>query len=312
MKLSFVIPAKDEQGSVEPLYQEISKETIKITKDFEIIFIDDGSKDQTFEILSKLAKKDERVKVIKFRGNWGKAAALQTGFNHASGDIIFTMDADLQDNPSEIPNFVSKLEEGYDLVSGWKKHRHDPWHKVIPSRILNWLTGKFTGVWLHDINCGFKAYRRVVVADLNLYGELFRFIPIFAAKLNYKVTEIVVEHRERKHGKSKFGFGRNIKGFLDLITIIFLTGYVRRPGHFFGFLGLVFSTFGFLIGLYITFLKLSLGNIGGRSPLLFLGILLMVIGIQLLTTGLLAEMLLFSRQKQDYKQAVDKTIGLKG
>lgn len=309
MKLSFVIPAKDEEDSVESLYQEISKEAEKITKQFEIIFIDDGSRDKTFEILKKLAEKDKNLKVVKFRGNWGKAAALQTGFNLATGDIIFTMDADLQDNPTEIPNFIRKLEEGYDLVSGWKRERHDPWHKVIPSRILNWMTGKFTGVWLHDINCGYKAYRREVVQDLNLYGELFRFIPIFAAKLNYKVTEIPIEHRERKYGKSKFGFERNIKGFLDLITIIFLTGYVRRPGHFFGFLGLASFFLGFLIGIYITFLKLTLGNIGGRSPLLFLGILLMVIGIQLLTTGLLAELMLYSRQKQDYKQAIDKQIG---
>ena len=238
MKLSFVIPAKDEEGSVEELYREISREAGKITKQFEIIFIDDGSKDKTFEILKELSQKDKNVKVVKFRGNWGKAAAFQTGFSLATGDIIFTMDSDLQDNPSEIPNFIAKLEDGYDLVSGWKKERHDPWHKVIPSRVLNWLTGKFTGVWLHDINCGFKAYRREVVENLNLYGELFRFIPVFAAKQNYRVTEIPVEHKERKFGKSKFGFERNIKGLLDLITIIFLTGYVRRPGHFFGTLGL--------------------------------------------------------------------------
>ncbi|OGY12941.1 MAG: glycosyl transferase family 2 [Candidatus Blackburnbacteria bacterium RIFCSPLOWO2_01_FULL_41_27] len=311
MKLSFVIPAKDEEGSVEELYREISREAGKITKQFEIIFIDDGSKDKTFEILKELSQKDKNVKVVKFRGNWGKAAAFQTGFSLATGDIIFTMDSDLQDNPSEIPNFIAKLEDGYDLVSGWKKERHDPWHKVIPSRVLNWLTGKFTGVWLHDINCGFKAYRREVVENLNLYGELFRFIPVFAAKQNYRVTEIPVEHKERKFGKSKFGFERNIKGLLDLITIIFLTGYVRRPGHFFGTLGLASFFSGFLIGIYITYLRVSAGNIQGRSPLLFLGILLMVIGIQLLTTGLLAEMLLFSRQKQDYRSAIDKELGFK-
>lgn len=311
MKLSFVIPAKDEQDSVGPLYQEISKEAGKLTKQFEIIFIDDGSRDRTYEILEKLAKKDKNVKIVKFRGNWGKAAALQTGFSLATGDIIFTLDADLQDNPTEIPKFLAKLAEGYDLVSGWKKERYDPWHKVIPSRILNWLTGKLTGVKLHDINCGFKAYRKEVVQDLNLYGELFRFIPVFADKLRFRVTEIPIEHHARKHGKSKFGWERNIKGFLDLITIVFLTGYDRRPGHFFGTLGLTSFFFGFLIGLYITSLKLSTGNIQGRSPLLFLGILLMVIGIQLISTGLLAEMMLYSRQKQDYKQAIDKLIGFK-
>lgn len=311
MKLSFVIPAKDEEGSVEELYREISNEAGKITKQFEIIFIDDGSKDKTFEILEKLSQKDRNVRVVKFRGNWGKAAALQTGFNLAKGEIVFTMDSDLQDNPAEIPNFLAKLEEGYDLVSGWKKERHDPWHKVLPSRVLNWLTGKFTGVWLHDINCGFKAYRKEVVENLNLYGELFRFIPVFAAKSNYRVTEIPVEHRRRKFGKSKFGIERNIKGLLDLITIIFLTGYVRRPGHFFGTLGLLSFFAGSVIGLYITYLKITTGSIQGRNPLLFLGVLLMIVGIQLLTTGLLAEMLLFSRQKQDYKTAVDKTLGLK-
>lgn len=311
MKLSFVIPAKDEQDSVEPLYQEISKEAGKLTKQFEIIFIDDGSRDRTYEILENLAKKNKIIKLVKFRGNWGKSAALQTGFSLASGDIVFTLDADLQDNPAEIPNFLAKIDEGYDLVSGWKKDRHDPWHKVIPSRILNWLTGKFTNVWLHDINCGFKAYKREVVENLNLYGELYRFIPIFAAKLNYKVAEIPVEHRKRQHGKSKFGIERNVKGLLDLITIIFLTGYVRRPGHFFGTLGLLSFFVGSVIGLYITYLKVTTGTIQGRNPLLFLGVLLMIVGIQLLTTGLLAEMLLYSRQKQNYNSSIDKSIGFK-
>lgn len=312
MKLSFVIPARDEQDSVEPLYQEISKEAGKITPQFEIIFIDDGSTDRTFEVMAKIAEKDKKVKVVKFRGNWGKSAALQTGFALATGEVIFTMDADLQDDPAEIPNFLAKIDEGYDLVSGWKKKRFDPSVKVIPSRILNnFLIPRLTGVKLHDINCGFKAYKKEVVKSLNLYGELYRFIPVFAAKLRYKVTEISVEHHARQHGKSKFGWERNIKGFLDLITIVFLTGYNRRPGHFFGTLGLASFFFGFIIGLYITSLKLSTGNIQGRSPLLFLGILLMVIGIQLVSTGLLAEMMLYSKQKQNYKQAVDKLIGFK-
>lgn len=312
MKLSFVIPAKDEQDSVETLYQQISKEAGKLTNQFEIIFIDDGSIDRTFEILKGLAEKDKNVKVIKFRGNWGKSAALQTGFGLASGEIIFTLDADLQDDPAEIPKFLAKLDEGYDLVSGWKKRRFDPSVKVIPSRILNnFLIPQLTGVKLHDINCGFKAYKKEVVKSLNLYGELYRFIPVFAAKLQYRVTEIPVDHHARQHGKSKFGWERNIKGFLDLITIVFLTGYNRRPGHFFGTLGLASFFFGFLIGLYITSLKLSTGNIQGRSPLLFLGILLMVIGIQLISTGLLAEMMLYSRQKQDYHPAIDKLIGVR-
>lgn len=312
MKLSFVIPAKDEQDSVEPLYREITREAGKVAKQFEIIFIDDGSSDQTFDILKGLAKKDKNVKVIKFRGNWGKSAALQIGFDHALGDIVFTLDADLQDKPVEIPKFLAKLDEGYDLVSGWKKKRFDPSIKVIPSRILNnFLIPQLTGIKLHDINCGFKAYRKEVVKSLNLYGELYRFIPVFAAKQHFRVTEIPVEHHARQYGKSKFGWERNIKGLLDLLTIFFLTGYNRRPGHFFGTLGLISFFLGVLIGLYITFLRLSTGNIQGRSPLLFLGILLMVIGVQLISTGLLAEMMLYSRQKQDYKQAVDQLIGFK-
>lgn len=307
--LSVVIPAKNEEGSVETLYQEIKSVVNPLKKSFEVIFVDDGSSDSTFEKLAALHKKDPRVKIIKFRGNLGKSAALQVGFNLACGEIIFTMDADLQDNPAEIPHFLAKLDEGYDLVSGWKKTRHDPSVKVIPSRILNnFLTPLLTGVKLHDINCGFKAYRKEVVKSLNLYGELYRFIPVFAAKQAFKVTEIPVDHRTRKHGKSKFGWERNIKGLLDLITIVFLTGYNRRPGHFFGTLGLVSFFFGFLIGLYITFLRLTTGNVQGRHPLLFLGMLLMLVGVQLVSTGLLAEMMLASRQKPDYTSNIERVL----
>lgn len=307
--LSFVIPAKNEEGSVESLYQEIKAVVETLKRTFEVIFIDDGSTDSTFQKLEELHNKDSRVKVIKFRGNLGKSAALQVGFNQACGEIIFTMDADLQDNPQEISHFLSKLDEGYDLVSGWKKTRHDPSVKVIPSRILNnFLTPLLTGVKLHDINCGFKAYRQEVVRTLNLYGELYRFIPIFAVKQAFRVTEIPIEHRARKHGKSKFGWERNIKGFLDLVTIVFLTGYNRRPGHFFGTLGLTSFFFGFLIGLYITFLRLTTGNVQGRHPLLFLGMLLMLVGVQLVSTGLLAEMMLASRQKIDYTSNIEKLL----
>lgn len=307
--LSFVIPAKNEEGSVETLYEEVKEVVESLKKSFEIIFIDDGSTDSTFDKLATLNKKDSRVKVIKFRGNLGKSAALQVGFDHARGDIIFTMDADLQDNPKEIPHFLAKLNEGYDLVSGWKKTRHDPGVKVIPSRILNnFLTPLLTGVKLHDINCGFKAYRQEVPKTLNLYGELYRFIPIFAAKQAFRVTEIPVEHRARKHGKSKFGWERNIKGFLDLITIFFLTGYNRRPGHFFGTIGLLSLSIGFLIEMYITYIKVTTGGIY-HYPLLFLGMLLMIVGFQLISTGLLAEMMLASRQKLDYTSSIEQIIG---
>jgi len=242
--LSFVIPAKNEEGSVEKLYLQILSEVKKLKKSYEIIFIDDGSTDKTFEVLSKLRKKDKRITIIRHRGNWGKSVALQNGFDTSRGEIVFTMDADLQDNPVEIKKFLKKLDLGYDLVSGWKKKRHDPISKVVPSRILNLMISKFIRVPIHDTNCGYKAYRKCVVKDLMLYGELYRFIPVLAAKKNYRVGEIVVRHRARKYGSSKYGWERNVKGFLDFLTIIFLTGYARRPAHFFGTLGLVSFIFG--------------------------------------------------------------------
>lgn len=306
--ISFIIPAKNEEDSVGVLYDEIIKVIKNITQKYEIIFVDDGSTDNTFLLLQKLQRKNKKVRIIKFRGNFGKSAALQAGFSQAKGDLIFTLDADLQDDPKEIPIFLRKLEDGYDLVSGWKKDRHDPSiSKVIPSRIVNFLTRKLTGLNIHDTNCGFKAYRREVIENLNLYGELYRFIPVIAAKQNFKVGEVIVKHRARKYGKTKFGWSRGIKGILDLLTVVFLTGYIRRPGHFFGTLGIMAFFLGFLIGIYIAFLRLTTGTIQYRQPLLFLGILLMIIGIQLISTGLLGEMITFWRQKD----SIDKIIAKK-
>lgn len=307
--ISFVIPAKNEEDSVEILYSEITKTITEIGKPYEIIFIDDGSTDKTFEKISQLHYKDKRVNGIRLRGNFGKSIALQIGFEQAKGEIIFTLDADLQDDPKEIPKFLEKIDQGFDLVSGWKKTRHDPKvAKVLPSRIVNFLARKLTGVVVHDTNCGYKAYRKEVVSNLNLYGELYRFIPIFAAKQNYNITEVVVEHRARKYGKTKFGWSRGIKGILDLLTVVFLTGYFRRPGHFFGTLGLAFFAFGFIIGLYISYLRFTTGSIQYRQPLLFLGILTMIIGIQLFSTGLLAEMIVYSKQKFDYSSNIKETL----
>lgn len=307
-KLSFIIPAKDEEGSIHTLYREIVNATELLHNSFEIVFIDDGSKDATFEELKRLHQRDKRVKVVRLRGNFGKSIALQIGFENAQGEIIFTLDADLQDNPKEIPKFLKELDRGYDLVSGWKKIRHDPLTKVIPSRIFNFATSYLTGVKIHDINCGFKAYKREVIKNLRLYGELYRFIPVLAAKQNFKIGEIVVEHRARKYGKTKFGWERNIKGLLDLITIVFLTGYLRRPGHFFGTLGLISFTSGFIIGVYIVYLRLATGSIQFRHPLLFLGMLLMIVGVQLISTGLLAELIVHSNQKADYKSVIKETL----
>lgn len=307
-EISFVVPAKDEAESIVDLYLGIVKNTEPLTHDFEIVFVDDGSTDSTFVVLKNLKKKDNRIKIIRHRGNWGKSASLMNGFARALGQTIITMDADLQDDPSEIPNFAKKINEGYDLVSGWKKKRHDPPSKTIPSKLGNFLTRILTGAKVHDLNCGYKAYRRRVVENLNLYGELYKFIPILAAKENFKITEIPVSHHPRKYGKSKYGWERNIKGILDLITVVFLAGYVRRPGHFFGGIGLLSLLVGVVIGMYITYLRVTTGSIQYRHPLLFLGILLMVIGVQLVTTGLLAEMIIYQGKRFDYKSSIEEVL----
>lgn len=289
--LSIIVPARNEEGSVGQLHQEIEAVMKKSRTIYEVIFVDDGSTDATFEILQTLHQKDRRIKVIKLRGGFGKSIALQTGFRFAKGEVIITMDADLQDNPKEIPRFLEKIKEGYDLVSGWKKIRHDPLSKMLPSKIGNYATRMLTGIKIHDLNCGFKAYRKKVSDNLNLYGELYKYIPVLAEKQNFRVTEIVVSHRERKFGKSKFGWERNVKGFLDMLTVIFLTGYLKRPAHFFGTFGILAFSLGFVIGLYITYLRLTTGSIQYKTPLLIFGVLVMIIGIQLITTGLIAEMI---------------------
>lgn len=308
LDLSIIIPAKNEEQSIEKLYKEIIATVTKLNQSFEIIFVDDGSDDNTFAVCKKLNRIDKKVKVIKLRGNFGKSIALQIGFEHSKGRIIITMDADLQDDPKEIPDFLNKLNDGFDLVSGWKKVRHDPFSKTFPSKIGNAVTRFLTGIKIHDLNCGFKAYRKVVTDNLSLYGELYKYIPVLAQKQNFKVGEIVISHRTRKFGKSKFGWERNIKGFLDMLTVIFLTGYLRQPGHFFGTLGLISFFFGFLIGLYITYLRISTGTIQYRHPLLFLGMLLMIVGVQLVSTGLLAEMITSFNPTRNSKDFVEDSL----
>lgn len=307
LKISFVIPVKNEAGSIQQLVKEI-KQGATNYKPYEIIFIDDGSTDGSFEALKKISEKETSILAFKLRGNFGKSTALSIGFSKARGKIIFTLDGDLQDNPKEIPQFMNKLSQGYDLVSGWKKVRHDPLGKVISSRIVNFLTRIFAGVRIHDTNCGFKAYKREVIDNLNLYGELYRYIPIFAAKQNFKVAEVIIEHRPRLYGKSKFGFERAVKGLLDLLTVLFLTDYIRRPGHFFGGLGVLFIIPGFLIGLYITYLRITTGGIAYRYPLLFLGALLMIVGVQFISTGLLAEMINSNRQDKNFDNLIIESI----
>jgi glycosyltransferase involved in cell wall biosynthesis len=306
--ISFVIPVKNEEASVKKLHKEIIHEVKKLKLKYEIIFIDDGSTDNTFQKIKSLAKKDSKIKVFKLRGNWGKSVGLSIGFQHATGNMVFTMDGDLQDDPKEISHFLKKLNEGYDLVSGWKKKRNDPLTKTLPSKVVNGVVRFLTGVNTHDMNCGFKVYRKEVLKSLNLYGDLYRFIPILAEKQNFKVGEIEVHHRQREFGKSKYGIRRLLSGWLDLLTIFFLIRYIRRPAHFFGTLGFVSFVFGFTIGIYITYLRITTGSIQNHHPLLFLGILLIVIGIQLISTGLLAEMIINARGKLDYSSSIKQTV----
>jgi dolichol-phosphate mannosyltransferase len=248
MQLSLVIPLYNEEESLEQLHREICEVASANNYELEMIFVDDGSTDKSWSIVEKLAAEDSRVRGIQFRRNFGKAAALDAGFNAAKGDIVFTLDADLQDDPKEIPEFLRQLEErGLDLISGWKQRRHDPWHKVFPSRVFNGMVSFMTGVKLHDHNCGMKCYRREVLGEVALYGERHRFIPVLAAARGYKVGEKVIAHRSRQFGHSKYGFARFAKGFLDLLTVWFQTRYGQRPAHLLGTAGLTVATLGFVL-----------------------------------------------------------------
>ncbi len=293
LKLSLVIPLYNEEATVETLFEQI-KSVVESNQlgSYEVIFVDDGSTDSSWDKLESLqTKQAEHIQLIRFRRNFGKAEALQAGFDHAQGEVIITMDADLQDDPCEIPAFLAKLNTGDDMVSGWKKFRHDPIDKTLPSKVFNTLARAASGVQLNDFNCGFKAYRREVTKNIQLFGELHRFIPILAHAEGFTVGEIAVNHHPREHGVSKYGSKRFLKGLLDLITVVIMARYMRRPAHFFGGLGLASGTSGFGILAWLSFAKIVLGeSISGR-PLFFLGILLMLLGAQLLSIGLIAEMI---------------------
>lgn len=289
--VSVVIPLFNEEDSLVELHGELTEVLSRTDKSYEIIFVDDGSTDTSFDVLNQCFENDDHVEVIKFRRNFGKAAALQAGIDIALGKLIFTMDADLQDRPSEIPRFLEALGEGFDVISGWKKKRHDPLGKTLPSRLFNWVTRKVSGVEINDFNCGFKVYRREVFDHVELYGELHRYIPVLASWKGFSVSEIVVEHRAREHGRSKYGPERMIKGMLDLLTIYITRKYERRPLHVFGFLGLFFMILGSSALIYLVSLWfLGAGPIGNR-PLLFISIFAITFGGQLMFFGLLAEIL---------------------
>ena len=289
--VSIVIPVYNEEESVPLLYKSIKKVMDATGLNYEIIFVDDGSKDNTFSILSDIQKSAPNVVAISFRRNFGQTAAMAAGFDHASGDIIVTMDADLQNDPKDIPRLVEKAKD-YDVVSGWRKNRQDPFFsRRLPSMIANWLISKVTGVYLHDYGCTLKAYRKEVVKNIRLYGEMHRFIPAIAGWVGASFSEEVVDHHPRKFGKSKYGISRTFRVILDLITVKFLQSFSTRPIHAFGTAGLVLGGIGFLISLYLSYVKLFLGQpIGGR-PLLLLGALFIILGAQLIVMGLLGEML---------------------
>jgi len=307
-ELSVVIPVYNEGENLNSLYSQLKSVLENLGKAYEIILVDDGSTDSSFLIMEKLHGQDHNIKVIQFRKNFGKAAALSAGFTSAQGKIITTMDADLQDDPREIPNFIKKLNEGYDLVCGWRFKRRDPVSRTFPSRLFNSLTATLTGVKVHDFNCGFKAYRKEVIEDLDLYGELHRYIPALAHWKGFKVGEIKVEHHPRAHGKSKYGVERLFRGLTDLFTVMFLTKYMKKPLHLFGAVGVFLLLIGFIINAYLAILKFVLRQgIGGR-PLLLLGVLLMLIGFQIISTGLVGEMIVSTRDKGEKGYVVRKVL----
>jgi len=288
--LSVVVPVRNEERSVALLYDELAAALDPLGEAWEAVFVDDGSTDGSFAALTRLHAAAANVRVVRLRRNFGKAAALVAGFDQAQGETIVTVDGDLQDDPSEIPRLLAKLEEGFDLVSGWKTRRRDPLVRRVLSRLFNAVTSRFSGVRLHDMNCGLKAYRAEVVRGLRIYGELHRFIPVLAHYRGYRIAELPVNHRPREHGRSRYGPERYLRGFLDLLTVSFIGRYRHRPLHLFGGLGLALGAIGLGILVYLTVLKLGGHAIGGR-PLLTLGVLLVVVGLQFFSLGLISEMI---------------------
>ncbi len=290
-KLSIVVPIYNEGNSVGKLYNKLTEVLEKLDYQYEIIMVDDGSTDKTFPKLADIHKQDNRVKVISFRRNFGQTAAMSAGFDYARGDIIITLDADLQNDPADIPELLRKIDEGYDIVSGWRHKRRDSTLRILPSRIANWVISVLSGVHLHDYGCSLKAYRKEVVKKIQLYGDMHRFIPAVAEQVGARVAEVKVRHHEREHGVSKYGFDRILKVFLDLFLLKFLLSFQTRPLRLFGSLGIVFGGSGFGVALYLSYLRLvRLQPIADR-PLLLFSVFLMFLGVQLVMMGLLGELM---------------------
>ena len=305
--ISIVIPVYNEEESLPELALQLESELNKVAGNrWEVIFVDDGSTDGSFATIGQIRQRNQRFHCIRFRRNYGKSAALSAGFVEARGVIIITMDADLQDDPKEIPLLIEKLKSCYDLVSGWKKKRRDPITKTIPSKIFNFVTSMMSGIRLHDFNCGLKAYRRDVVKSLKIYGEIYRYIPALAHWEGFRVTEIPVQHHARRYGKSKFGFSRLIKGYLDLLTVLFTTRYFKRPLHFFGTIGSLFSVVGFALDLYLT-VEWAMGRTSlSNRPLALFGVALIIVGVQLISMGLLGEMIVKNNSDKVYYSVKDR------
>jgi len=306
--ISLVIPVLNEEGNLAKLCREITK-NIPRNFDYELIFVDDGSSDSSLRIIKRLAKNNPKIKAVSFYKNFGKSAAYMAGFKFAQGEIIITMDADLQDDSAEIKKFLEKLKH-FDLVIGWKKRRLDPPAKILASRFFNLIVGKTVGLKLHDIDCGFRAMRISVAQSLNLYGTLYRFIPLFAQKNGFKIAEIEVKHQPRRAGRSKFGAKRLLAGLFDFFTILFLTKYMERPMHFFGLWGLIMTFVGFAILIYLTIIKIFYGAVLSNRPIIFLGIILIIVGLQLFSLGLLGEFIQ-AKDKNKSRYLIKKRINLK-
>jgi glycosyltransferase involved in cell wall biosynthesis len=305
--ISVIVPLFNEEESVVELSITLKKVLERLKVNYEVIFIDDGSTDSSFLKINEINHLNNRFKCIKFKRNYGKSAALSAGFQTANGDYIITMDADLQDDPEEIPALISKLNDGYDLVSGWKKKRHDPFIKKHTSKLFNFVTSRLVGLKLHDYNCGLKAYKKDVIKNIKVYGEMHRYIPAIAFLSGYKVTEVPVTHHPRKFGKTKFGSSRFINGLLDLITVLFTTKYIKRPLHLFGFAGMISFIAGFGILVYLTILKFFDSIPISNRPLFLIGILLAIVGVQFISLGLIAEMITKNSADND-NFIIEKTL----
>ncbi len=315
--VSIVIPLLNEEATIRTLRDRLFAMATENQLQLQIVFVDDGSKDNSWAEIQKMSEEDCRVVGLRFRRNFGKAAALAAGFEHASAPILITMDADLQDDPQEVPNLIKKLDEGYDCVSGWKQKRHDPWHKTMPSKGFNWMVGKLTGLKLHDHNCGLKAYRRQIFDEVKLYGEMHRFIPVLAQARGFRVAELPVVHHPREHGYSKYGWSRLPKGFLDLITVCLLTEYRQRPLHLMGSVGLLSLAGGSILLALLTFAWICTRLFSSATPIhlheravFYYAIVAVIVGVQLVSMGILAELIIATNRPNAVPYSIAEKAGL--